>query len=121
MPSREPRGKRKIDGITYEGWERRTGGMVNVRKLREEKGWKQGELAERSGVSPSVVSNAEAGDMHFPTISNSSVKKMAGALGVHSSEVTMGIEEAALEAEMRGEAEARWYEESRRLDEECEW
>lgn len=53
--------------------------LSRIRELREAKGWGQRELAERSGVSQSAISDIENGKRD-PSIKT--VKKVAIALGV---------------------------------------
>ena len=50
-----------------------------VRRLREERGWSQRELAERMGATQSVIARLEAGGV-VPTIAT--LDRVAAALGV---------------------------------------
>jgi transcriptional regulator with XRE-family HTH domain len=56
----------------------------NLRKLRLKKGLSQGVLANKLGVDRAYISNIENGRMN-PTLST--LEKIAGALGVSSSEL----------------------------------
>ncbi len=51
-----------------------------IATLREERGWSQEELAERSGISVRTIRNLELGWVQNPR--RSSVDRLAGALGV---------------------------------------
>lgn len=42
---------------------------ARIRELREKKGWKQADLAERSGLSPSIISQIESGERPNPLLS----------------------------------------------------
>ncbi|MNL79006.1 HTH-type transcriptional regulator SinR [compost metagenome] len=52
--------------------------MHNIAKKRLERGWTQSELAERSGVSQSTISQIESGERKYPRVNN--IKKIAEAL-----------------------------------------
>lgn len=52
---------------------------INVKRLREERHWSQGQLAERAGLSKVIVSQIEKGDAN-PTINT--VWKLTGAFGL---------------------------------------
>ena len=51
----------------------------NVKKFREEKGWTQGELSERSGVGRITISRMESGVLE--ETSAGTLVKLATALG----------------------------------------
>ncbi len=56
-----------------------------LKKLREQKGWTQAELATRAGVTPEYVTMLERGARTNPTIET--LKRLAKALGVPVAEL----------------------------------
>lgn len=62
---------------------------INIRRLRDSKGWSQLELAEMAGVSNHTVFRAESKNM-IPRGEN--IRKLAEALGVSESELFKGLE-----------------------------
>lgn len=53
---------------------------LRIRDLREERGWSQKELAERSGVRQATISNAERGaSVNLPTL-----EQLADAFGINA-------------------------------------
>lgn len=59
---------------------------ANVKRLRDERGWSQGELARRAGVSQRTVSNIEAG----AETTLDKIEKLALAFKVSPFELLMG-------------------------------
>lgn len=57
---------------------------LNVRRLREEKGWSQEDYADRAGIHRTYVSDIERGRRN-PTVTV--VEKLAGPLGVSAAEL----------------------------------
>src|SRR5215204_4681306 len=67
--------------------------MEEVRRLRQEKGWNQTELAFHAGLAPSVISQIENGKRDP---SAGTLKKLASALGVSVGELFPGKAQAPL-------------------------
>jgi transcriptional regulator with XRE-family HTH domain len=57
---------------------------INVRRLREAKGWSQEDYADRAGIHRTYVSDIERGQRN-PTVVV--VEKLAGPLGVQAAEL----------------------------------
>jgi transcriptional regulator with XRE-family HTH domain len=70
-----------------------TGGMtpiyLQVRPLREAKGYSQAELSRLSGVPQSTISRLEAGEVG--TINLAHLEKLADALGVNASALIVHV------------------------------
>lgn len=56
---------------------------IRLRKLREKKGWSQGELSRQSGIHRTYISGIEKG-LRNPALKN--IHKLATALKVHIAE-----------------------------------
>ena len=52
----------------------------NLRRLREDKGWSQRQLADRAGVHKAVIADVEAGKTKIPAYDR--LVRIARALGV---------------------------------------
>jgi len=59
--------------------------MHNIAQKRLERGWTQSELAKRSGVSQSTISQIESGERKYPRVHN--IKKIAETLEVSIEEL----------------------------------
>ncbi|HHW36777.1 MAG TPA: helix-turn-helix transcriptional regulator [Bacillales bacterium] len=66
--------------------------MSHIKKLRESKGWTQSQLALKSRVSQSAISDIESGKRN-PSFNV--IKKIANALGVSVTELTDDEEQTA--------------------------
>lgn len=73
----------------------------NLRRLREQRGWTQEDLAARSGVPQGTISNIEAGRTQSPRLG--SVEALATALGVTVEEVTGEVTRWPLDQAMQDE------------------
>lgn len=62
--------------------------MVRLKQVREELGFTQHELAERSGVSQTTITHIETGQINTPR--PSTLRKLAAGLGVDIRELTRG-------------------------------
>ena len=66
-----------------------------VKKLRDERGWTQQELADRAGLTKDTISNHETGKRRDPPLS--AVRALATAFGVPVTEL---LDEPATEPEV---------------------
>lgn len=69
--------------------------MKTIRKLREQKGWTQKDLAQQSGVEYSMMNRYENGNA-YPTFKT--LQKIATALGCTVSQI-VGLEEGGISSE----------------------
>jgi transcriptional regulator with XRE-family HTH domain len=60
--------------------------IYKIREKRLEKGWTQLELAEKSGVPQTTISQIESGNRRYPTHEN--IKKIAKALEIKIEELS---------------------------------
>jgi transcriptional regulator with XRE-family HTH domain len=65
---------------------------LQIRPLREAKGYSQAELARRSGVPQSTISRLEAGEVG--TINLAHLEKLADALAVNASALILHVPSA---------------------------
>lgn len=59
-----------------------------VRKLREQRGWSQVQLAYKAGTVPNVISRLETGAVEEPSLST--LRALATALGVDVADLLNG-------------------------------
>lgn len=59
---------------------------LNIKRLRDEKGWNQSRLAQEAGISGAALSKIEKEDERVPTIVL--LRKLASALNVQLYEIT---------------------------------
>jgi DNA-binding XRE family transcriptional regulator len=78
----------QLDKLEQGNKQRAAEGAAIVRRLREERGWTQGELAERARVTEATVAKVEAGD--DVSIAVSAVN-LAQALGLGTSDLSKYI------------------------------
>ncbi len=76
----------RFDKLDRENQQRAMQAAVLVKRLRDERGWTQEQLAERAGVPHATISKVESGDKPY-SLSVDVVFKLANALGVKIGEL----------------------------------
>lgn len=67
-----------------------------VRRLRLERGWKQAELARRSGITQGMISNLEVGAKSNPT--QETIERLARAFGITTADLLREVDGPPVDA-----------------------